>query len=385
MILKDKLYKHLDEIVVLIIFCVIFAYITFYCRSDLWSHMQSAIKNMEDGTLMRGNFLLYLLIDILAGFSGDWRITGLALSLVLALSTALRYRLVRDTLKTSETDGKILKLFAFSMLFIYVLPFSYILGPFGFWDTNQMYLPFITPTIWHNSTTLMLFPFAFLLFIMSVKQIDEYSPRRNMWICMLVALNVFIKPSFFFCFCCAYPLMMIYKYHLKSVFWKSMIPVGVGILCLSYVYVSIYESGVDNSSIAFNMDVLSIDFWLNKSIRLLCSIIFPLCYFIFNIKKCVRDAEFYYVLILFLVGMAISYFFIELGPRYGHGNLSWQVHICMWLLYYYVLKNILPTIIVFFKGGKIDAKNIVLLILYSVCLLTGIFYFVKYMITKDYY
>ncbi len=381
--LKTFLSKHWDEIIVLIIFCVVFYFITFFRCSDIWKHMQFAINRMDDGTLMRGNFLLYLLTDMLSGFSGDCTLAGLSLSFILAFSNTLRYKITKDSLalKSKWTNN----ILAFSMLFIYILPFSYILGPLGLCDANQMYWTFTVPTVWHNSTTIMLFPFAFLLFLLSMRQLEDYDSRRNIWICLLVSINVFIKPSFFFCFCCVYPIMLFYRYGFSSFLWKSLISVIIGLVCLAYVYMSIYELGDDGSSIAFNADVLTVKFWSNNFIKLLCSIVFPLIYFIFNVKKCLHDKEFWYVSLLFVVSIAISYIFIELGPRYGHGNFLWQTFICLWLVYYYVLKNISPSIISIFKGEKISASNIVLIILYICCFFTGVFYFIKYMITNSYF
>ena len=101
--------------------------------------------------------------------------------------------------------------------------------------------------------------------------------------------------------------MLFYRYGFSSFLWKSLISVIIGLVCLAYVYMSIYELGDDGSSIAFNADVLTVKFWSNNFIKLLCSIVFPLIYFIFNVKKCLHDKEFWYVSLLFVVSIAISY------------------------------------------------------------------------------
>jgi hypothetical protein len=66
-----------------------------------------------------------------------------------------------------------------------------------------MYLSKFVPLVWHNSTTILLFPFAILLFWKQLKMLDtknEISAKEIAVINILVVLNLLIKPSFIFAY-----------------------------------------------------------------------------------------------------------------------------------------------------------------------------------------
>ena len=110
--------------------------------------------------------------------------------------------LVKDTTNGNLQFQDLLTftLMFFSPVFIY------------FFDGSIMYLGKFTSTIWHNSTTIFVFPFCLLLFIESLKYLKkpgEYSALKLLGISILIFLS---KPSFLFSFIIVFPIICFYKF-----------------------------------------------------------------------------------------------------------------------------------------------------------------------------
>ncbi|OQX97833.1 MAG: hypothetical protein B6I24_07425 [Bacteroidetes bacterium 4572_128] len=75
------------------------------------------------------------------------------------------------------------------------------------------------------------------MFWISYKQLLEHKNKRIYIISLLIALNIFSKPSFFLVFVVIYPLFLLYKYKLSKTFFLNLIPIVFGALLLSVEYI----------------------------------------------------------------------------------------------------------------------------------------------------
>ena len=374
--------------------------------NDLHDHAAFA-RDMCNGKIpYTGNFLVYLLVNIFSFFTAGVSATELSLCGLLAFAGTYRYYLTLQTinriLNSDSTSHQAINnsgfhnlppctsrnpweriLAALAMLFVFVIPVpGYFLGDY------YMYIGTYTPNVWHNSTILFLFPFALLLFDLSYRQLQCFDAKRNVWILVLIALNLFIKPSFFFVFICVYPLFLLHKFKFRREFWLSIIPLVVGFCLLIAEYIIIYKTTSpaqkDSSSVVFmpfyrNPELM--EDMINIPVSLVFSLFFPLIYTILNFRKLIQNQLFWYTLLSFIASVSIFFFISESGPRASHGNFYWQIVIATWLCFFVSLVALLKD----FKLEGRSPKNSVLLSLFAIHTVLGLIYFVRILVTGSYY
>lgn len=386
--IRNIIKKNLDVIGIFALMVGIFAYIMFVIKwnSDLPAHTYIAQQMLEEHRLFSTNFLMYFLINLLTFFTGAKYPMRAVLVLLLAAANTAKYAIVREAFR-EWTSSKTAKLASFSMLFVYIIPLMYFLKPLGiFLSADNMYLGYYVPNVWHNSTILCMMPFAIACYLLSVKQFKQYTDRRNKYISLFLVLSVLVKPSFFFVYVIAYPIIMLSQYGLSKTFSKSLLPLLVGGICLVYEYVTIYYSGVnDGSSVVIDIaQLFTLDFWQSHILYLVVSLSLPLLFLCLYGRTIVRDPEFWFVLIMLVCGLGIMWCCRETGPRATHGNFGWQTIAAMWFVYFYMLKiatnsEVLPLPQ---RGGY---SRRVILIIFGLHVIMGFVYLGKFLVTKSFY
>ena len=357
--------------------------------NDMHDHAAFARQMCTGAIPYTGNFLVYLLVNIFSFFTAG--VTSTELSLCGLLAIAGVYRIYLSQVKIAEglkndrhyhQNYWIPTMLAVSMFFVFAIPI-----PGYFNDDHYMYIGNYVPNVWHNSTILFLFPFALLLFELSYKQLKAFNARRNIWIFLLVLLNLFIKPSYFFVFICVYPILLLFTYRLKKQFWLSIIPLIVGFCFLMLEYWIIYKTGIHSNKEASS--VIFLPFYRNPEfadlglipLTMAFSLFFPFLYTLFNLPKLLKSTLFWYTFFSFIVSVLIFFFISESGPRASHGNFYWQIVICAWLCFFVALLSLLND----FKISGKTIKNMTLISVFSIHVLIGIIYFVKILVTGSYY
>jgi hypothetical protein len=357
--------------------------------NDMHDHAAFARQMCTGEIPYTGNFLVYLLVNVFSFFTANVAATEISLCFLLAFAGAYRYYLTQKMIidlvgnryRSSSNYWSTIFL-AISMLFVFAIPI-----PSYFSDDYFMYIGNYVPNVWHNSTILFLFPFAMLLFRLSFKQLQQYNSKRNWWILLLILLNLFIKPSYFFVFICVYPLLLLINYKFKKEFWYSIIPLIIGFACLMVEYWVIYKTTTpahkEVSSVVF------MPFYKNPEfaelsllpLSMFFSILFPLLYTLLNIPKVIKSQLFWYTALSFVVSVLIFFFISESGPRASHGNFYWQIVVCTWFSFFVALLALLKD----FKLEGKSLKNISLLSVFSLHVLMGLIYFVRLLMTGYYY
>lgn len=386
--IRNIIKKNLDVIGIFALMVSIFAYIMFVIKwnSDLPAHAHIAQQMLEEHRLFSTNFLMYFLINLLTFFTGAKYPMRAVLVLLLAAANTAKYAIVREAF-CEWTSSKTAILASFSMLFVYIIPLMYFLKPLGiFLSADNMYLGYYVPNVWHNSTILCMMPFAIACYLLSVKQFKQYTDRRNKYISLFLVLSVLVKPSFFFVYVIAYPIIMLSQYGLSKTFSKSLLPLLAGGICLVYEYVTIYYSGVnDGSSVVIDIaQLFTLDFWQSRILYLVVSLSLPLLFLCLYGRTIVRDPEFWFVLIMLVCGLGIMWCCRETGPRATHGNFGWQTIATMWFVYFYMLKTVInseasPSL----QWGGYSQKAI--LIIFGLHVIMGFVYLGKFLVTKSFY
>lgn len=223
----------------------LFSLIMFYIKenSDLWAHADIAQKKLFEGALFSQNFLMYLCANILSGFSGN--IWAIRVSLVILISVAetAKYIIVKKAFN-EFSNSAVASFCSISLSFVYIIPILYFLKVFGiFANTSTMYLSYFVPNVWHNSTIICSMPFAIASYNLSVKQLDKYERKRGIWIILWLALSILVKPSFFFVFAVAYPLITLMKCGIDKTFRMNTVSILICSLIVAYEYYTIYIGG----------------------------------------------------------------------------------------------------------------------------------------------
>lgn len=399
--MKTVLYKNMDAITVFVLMFCVFFFVVFFAMSDMSDHAYFARVMLAERKFFSNNFLMYFLINLFSGFTGTVHSTKAALVVLLGISNTAKYVIVKKAFE-QLCCRKWAVVASLALLFVYVIPILYLFR----WAPGAkiMYWGYYVPNVWHNSTILCMMPFAIMTYLLSVKQLENYDRTRNGLITLFVILGTLIKPSFFFIYAVAYPIMTFIKYRWKREFFYSLVPILSGCVCVLYEYFTIYTPSVvdvadeNNSGVIIEvLPLFTFGFWKARLLKMGISLAFPMAFVVAYWKKVIKNKEFWLVFIMLVMALGISWCCHETGLRAVHGNFEWQVIAAMWFVYYYMLKVILK------EGGRDSGiqksealssikmssplllKTKVFLVLYSLHVAMGVLYLAKYLITKSYF
>ena len=390
--IKKNIHKNTDVIAVGVFMLLCFAYVMFGIAddSDLPAHARGAQMMLKENRLFENNFLMYLLANVLSFFSGALFPIQCAIVVLIAASNTAKYVLMKNEF-CRMVNVKHAMVASAALLFVFVIPVFYFLKVFGvFLETNNMYFQYYVPNVWHNSTILCMMPFAIVTFLLSIRQFEQYDKKRNGLIVLFVVLCTLVKPSFFFCYALAFPIIMFVRYRFGKEFFCSLLPVLIGCVCVLYEFLTIYDGGDGNGVSIDVLSLFTLDFWKSRILYFAVSMALPTLFVVFYYKEIYGDREFWFVLIMLVVALGIVWCCHETGTRASHGNFSWQVISAMWFVYYYILKTVLKSHKSIQYGGASEScnkrrirVNKCFLVLYGIHVVMGLLYLIKYFVTKD--
>jgi len=380
--------KRLDVLGIFVLFFVLFFLIIRYVSfQDIRTHALYATEMLSGKRPISGNFLFYLLVNLFSGFSTKKIPSLVSICFLIALAETLRYYLSKKyILKVLNTSTNFVNKYAVSVLSAIALLFIFSI-PIPVYPLNHVfYRGSFAPNVWHNSTILFVFPFSILLFYLSYKQLRESTMKRNYWITLLILLNIFIKPSYFFVFTCVYPLFLFYKYQFKKEFWVNMIPVIVGLFCLLFEYYIIYKltphDTAETSGVILKPFYESMTFseiW-HLPVSFVFSLLFPIIYTILNFSKIIKNELFWLMIITEIVSVLIYLFIVESGSRATDGNFYWQIVVTTWLCFFVSFVALLKD----FGNEGFIPKNKLLFIVYIFHLAIGLVYYIRLFVVQTY-
>ncbi|MCG2760710.1 MAG: hypothetical protein L6407_05815 [Candidatus Delongbacteria bacterium] len=276
-----------------------------------------------------------------------------------------------------------------SFCLILFFPIQDYIGAFEF---RKYYYGKIVPNVWHNSTTIFLFPFAMLLFWKQYKELKSGTPVSNsslVTLSMLVVLNILIKPSFFIVFAPITILFLYIRYKISAEFTKNLIPIFIGLFLLYFMHRVTYilQLGSYNKSEGSITFSKPFEAWTYFApgwylpISFVHSYALPIFYMIFYWKESVRNNKlFQFTLSMTVLGLLISILVIENGPRKFHGNFMWQNVICTYILMLIVSCDLIKK---YLEEGLKSIKLRTLIIVFFLHAISGIIYIIKIFVTKS--
>jgi len=357
-----------DALIVFFVMAVFFYYIMNYVVSDLPAHADIAIGMLNNHTLFTNNFLLYLLANLFSGFSGDITAVRLSLVLLISVAEAAKYLITKSVFQKYTSINKSV-LCSICLLVVYIIPWLS-------FDINSLYLSYLVPNLWHNSTIIFSIPFAIGMYLFSVELFDSFQNSTIVKLSVCTILCVLVKPSFFLVWICVYPFFILYRYGWTKSLLICMTPAVLGCVCLGYEYLSIFDnSSQDGVYFGLRIPIKLVPF----SIKMITSLSFPVVFaFVYN-KFILKDKEFWFNVCLLFAAVVIWLFLHESGPRASDGNFYWQIVPCMWLFFAYILKVFINKE----NYPNTSWKRYTMLSLFGIHVVFGLIYIAKIIISQN--
>src|SRR5690606_2848138 len=257
-------------------------------------------------------------------------------------------------------------------------------------EGQYWYLGKFTPLIWHNSTSLLSFPFCILLFYYSIHYLERRENGLLTRIFIVATIIVLIKPSFVFAFLPAFPMSLLIIDKKWSPEVSKSIAMGIPLVVIILLEkILIYnvnpieshlETGVLNG-----IGIRPFYLWLYYSESLLwdlvSSFLFPFIFILFYFKKLIKDPQVVFAGLLIVVALLIFFTLVETGPRMTDGNFFWQVILTLFMGYLVLTKHLLNLCFGAVGDdqtqGRLNYKNILLLILFFSHVIGGLAYTIR--------
>ncbi len=394
--IKNKiLLKNIDVILFSLISIIIWGFVTYNSsRADVIEHIQHIKKINLNVMDYPGNFLFYFVVNFFSGFRNENLL--FTTTIVLAASQVAKFvisKFIIKELNTSYLAATDVKIKNKLSLLVWGLVFSFaIQDPYSYIKLNNMYVGKYVGNVWHNSTVVMVFPFSLLLFWKQIKSFNNEIKINDILVLnALVLINIAIKPSFIFVYLPVTAIFILRQFH-KSTFkelairFSPLLTGALGII-LQYIIIYIFEIGSYNkepSGVTFSEPFEFARFFLPIEyipFSFLFSFLLPIFALILN-KELLKYRPFVYSIWLLLCSVLISAFIIESGPRKFHGNFAWQNVICTYLLFLSVISFLLPK---FIQNQRMSRKDLFLLLLFGMHVLSGLLYLIRFFVTDNIY
>jgi len=328
---------------------------------DVHAHLESIMQFAKGHAGLPGNFLYYGLVYALSGFASDRIPLSLAGTAILASATTARYAIDYRILsrRPDEERAAASPLLTLGLTVALTIAFSLptvvsFTGPMAerYWYRGQ-----IPPNIWHNSTTILVIPFAIALFWVSFRSLSQPTRRNDVWIAALSILNIAAKPSFFLVFAPTFSLILLAHHGLRRAFWARMWPILVAGLTLAGQYYYIFTMKIGTKRVGdSHVTIAPFDVWSiyspNIPLSILASVLYPLAYVVLYRRVLRRQPMLLYALALYVVAFAMMALLAEAGPRFKHANFFWQSFICSHILFLATTYYFLPCL----RRGAMEAR-----------------------------
>lgn len=293
-------------------------------RSDLPSHVTAAAS-----ANIAGYSLLYYIFDLFYQLSFASSILTAAFIAFFAVATLPALWKLFQTLQPEGKSG-VHWLLAWAANFMMAIYFPGL--------TNR-YLGTFSPSIWHNSTYIVMRFFAIVALVCYFILNKTYKDKINwkIWFVFAVslALSMAIKPSFVFCFA---PIMAIYLLRdwIKNSWkgFKNIFLFGLAVIpsvIIGVLQLTILSTAEYGAYFSF-MRVLHV-FTAHPYISMFTSVVFPLVALILIGNYLLKFQDVQMVLLAFVFGVVQAMVISETGTGANDGNYLWGALVMNYFLF----------------------------------------------------
>ena len=246
---------------------------------------------------------------------------------------------------------------------------------------SSLYVPVLQPLLylqgivtqpWHNITYIGMRLFAVITLLGFGDTLQKYQKDFTIkqWLAIAIPLMIAtgIKPSFLIPFSWTMLLYLIVD-ALKERFSKKTIIqcIKLGTSVFPAVLIMYLQSKVlykAGGSSGIEVSLLSSTFFKNgfigTIIKMMRGLLLPSLVYAFNRKKLGRKE--WFVLVQFVVSLAVTIFLHETGPRANDGNFCWPMYCCGFLLFAVTLVLLAGNVREIYRNDKAATKDKIYLI-----------------------
>lgn len=307
--------------------------------TDIQAHA-SFVKTTISENVFFSNFIFVFLTRLFSLYSHNYNHILLGLVILISTAGAFKFYIVRTIINSKQ-------IFSIGVIFLTFLILLYY-PFFGNIFNQSFFYGLLRPNIYHNSTMLIVLPFVLVLHIMALKiiNLNKISTTELVFSSVLFIAIAFIKVSY---------LLTLFPTFVLFYFWKILkdkirvnisviIFIGLIFISISSTFLLVYIFNVNNKITGHNSQLIfaPMQYWNQNTNNLLKTIVlslsYPVVYLFLNVKK-FKQLEINFALITFIISLLISICLCETGHFFNHGNLTWQVHICAFILIVYCVKH----------------------------------------------
>lgn len=303
--------------------------------ADLAPHADMTIAAIQSGD-WPGNFLFYGLNAVFAGFSTDVRVVRIAAAVILTLAVMAKYVVSwrfadMELRRLGVGQGSVPALAAVLVLLMFCFSIP----------TTTFYIGQLPANVWHNSTTILLMPFAILLFATSLAYVRTLDRKWLIWALVVGLLGILTKPTFAMALGFALPLFaLVERRSLRAFGGAVALSVGLAVLIgLQYLY--IYHLGPGTAETDSDVVLKPFHVWQTYSqsiwVSVLASLAFPLVALAVLRRRLWSYDAFRLAVLVTITAVGMFALLSEVGPREFDGNFAWQAYVAVFMLFMVVL------------------------------------------------
>ncbi len=350
--------------------------------TDIQSHLRHVAAAARGDLDWPVNALYFWSVYAVSGFSSDPEALGTASAIVLALSVAVKAAITLGMIRAINSRVSI----GHAVILAACLQLAFSLPGPGLVVAGNYYLGQIPPTVWHNSTTIFLVPFALALFWVQWQDLEAENARLRPWIYGLVALNILAKPSFFLAFAPTVLVLHLVRYGIRLETVRRLGPTffGLALIGVQFALVYRYQHGtIDSADSATAIGFLDVwSLFVPKTLvplAIVTSLLFPITFFAVK-RGTIRRTGPIFAILLVGVSLLIFMFLKETGPRFAHGNFFWQSVVASYVLFVMAAAEFSKCL----RGGGWSWRETLIAAVFGLHLISGGVYLARIFLTHNY-
>ncbi|MDH3348517.1 MAG: hypothetical protein OEM02_10535 [Desulfobulbaceae bacterium] len=297
-------------------------------HNDIPTHIYLTAKAAVKGE-WPGYTIYHRLIFLFSGFSYHAKTLGVATVGFLTACVVLRSVITVWLFKSLSKSFWVLTAISFAN--ILAMPI------FNWWCFPSVYLGQLTPTVWHNPTTIVSMPLAALLFFQYSKMREDLNVKDTIITSAMLIGNTLIKPNYTLIFIFVIGADMIFRM-LKGDARKALITISITsiplILVMACLYLQTYGDNINDTS---GVQIKPFEVWLRYSPNIFASLLLSLAYPIIAavsiLRKKVWTSELSIAWAALIIAVLQFSLFSEGGQRWTDANFVWGCHITLFILF----------------------------------------------------
>lgn len=370
----------------LISFTVFYLILKLSIPTDIQLHIKILHVYLANG-LFPTPPLYYQSVKIIDRLIGNYDFIRSSI-LILTIACLAKYQITNLYFREKIDTISFPSLVIFSLMFV---------APLAVSNFDKLYLGKFTSTIWHNSTSIFVFPLSLLLFLCSLKYLHQPTLKRIIVILLISLLVLLAKPSFLFPFVIVFPLISLLKFGIsKRLFWYTVGTALIIFVCMMWQKQVIYKSSVLDKLIYNSSEskvyLAPFRVWLswtkNPAWSIISSFLIVISFALLKFREYKKDIDVIFAFLLVLFSLLIFFVLAESGPRFNHGNFYWQIPISIFILHMVLIKKLIfqPEYV---QNGhvniaKVLKNNILISFCYAVQFISGLIYTGRIIVEGNY-